>query len=234
MHYKVIFLIISSDDQEVYKHMKDYQTTIFNSYGDKIKYFFVENDETINDSITVEDNHIYIKGTDSLIPSVYLKSLKALNYIYSNYSFDYVIRTNLSSIWHIDNLFKFLDTQPKLKYAGGYAFQGFISGCGIIMSKDVSEIVFTNYNANYEKCSDDCCISETIQQNEISLYDIQAYKWGLLIENQNIKFPDNCRHINIDDDNDDFSDILLFRIKTSNRMVNDLYCFGKIIKKIYS
>ena len=47
------------------------------------------------------------------------------------------------------HLFNFLDSKPKKKFAGGYAFQGFISGTGIIMSRDVGNIVVSDFNSSY-------------------------------------------------------------------------------------
>jgi len=229
MHYKIIFLIISSNNEEVYLQMKELQPSIYNLYSNQIKYFFIENQSDLNNDVIEENNYLYINGSESFIPGIYQKSIKAIEYVTNNYSFDYVIRTNLSTIWNMDNLFTFLDSQSKEKFAGGYAFQGFISGTGIIMSRDVGILVYSNLNSSY--IGDDLAISQTIQSQNINLYDIQEYKWGFLIP-RNDNLPNNCRYLDINEN--DFSDILNFRIKNADRVNTDIHYFKILINKLYN
>ena len=228
MHYKIIFLIISSNNEEIYTKMRELSPKFYELYPDKIKYFFIENKSDLNEIVIEDDNHLYINGTESFIPGIYQKSIKAIEYVTNNYSFDYIIRTNLSTFWHLPNLFKLLDSIPHEKFAGGYAFQGFISGTGIIMSRDVGIIVYSNPSSSY--IGDDLAISQTIQANGISLYDIIEYKWGFLIP-QNDILPSNCRYLDINENN--FSDILNFRIKNGDRNI-DVNYFKILLKKIYN
>ena len=136
MHYKIIFLIISSDTDSVYAQMRELSPKYYNLYKNKIKFFFIEN-IIMEEDIIEKNDFLYINGSESFIPGIFQKSIKAIEYINNKYSYDYVIRTNLSTFWHIENLFKLLDNIPKKKFAGGYTFQGFISGTAIIMSRDV-------------------------------------------------------------------------------------------------
>jgi len=228
MHYKIIFLIISSSNEEVYSQMKELQPKIYNLYGDQVKYFFIENRSDLSADVIEENNYLYITGSESFVPGIYQKSIKAIEYITNNYSFDYVIRTNLSTIWHMQNLFNLLDNSPKERFAGGFAFQGFISGTGIIMSRDVGILVYTNPNSSY--IGDDLAISQTIQSHGVSLYDVQEYKWGFLIP-RNDNLPGNCRYLDINENN--FSDILNFRIKNADRVNTDIYYFKMLINKLY-
>ena len=227
MHYKVIFLIISSDNEPVYAQMKELSPKYYSLFSDKIKFFFIENRQ-IDDQVIEDNNFLYINGNESFIPGIYQKSIKAIEYINNKYSYDYVNRTNLSTIWHMENLFKFLDIKPKERFAGGYAFQGFISGTGIIMSRDVGNIVASNPNSVY--IGDDLAISQTIQSHGIHLYDITEYKWGFLIPKID-NLPSNCRYLNIDDN--DFSDILNFRIKNGGDRSIDIYYFNVLLDKLY-
>lgn len=228
MHYKIIFLIISSNNEPVYSEMKNLLPKFYNLYLDKIKYFFIEN-INLDKNIIEENNYLYINGSESFIPGIYEKSLKAIEYINKNYDYDYVIRTNLSTFWNMENLFNLLDNKPKINFAGGYSFQGFISGTGIIMSKDVAEYIYLNPISSY--IGDDVLISQSIQSKGIELYDINEYKWGFLIP-KNDNLPDNCRYLDINEN--DFSDILNFRIKNSDRLSIDVYYFKVLLKKIYN
>jgi hypothetical protein len=228
MDYKIIFLIISSDNESIYSQMRDLSPKYLDLYTDSIKYFFIENRENIDQDIIEEGNYIYIKGSESFIPGIYQKSIKAIEYVSNNYNFDFVIRTNLSTFWNIPNLFTLLDSKSKERFSGGYSFQGFISGTGIIMSKDVGIIVSSNPNNSH--MGDDLAISQTISSHGIELYNIIEYKWGFLIP-QIDNLPDNCRYLNITDN--DFSDILNFRIKNADRTIDVTY-FKVLLNKLYN
>jgi hypothetical protein len=226
MHYKIIFLIVSSDNEPVYAQMKELSPKYYNLYSNKIKYFFIENRQMVDNEFIEENNFLYINGTEC-IQGMYQKTVKAIEYINKKYSYDYVIRTNLSTFWHMENLFSFLDLKPKENFAAGYSYQGFISGTGIIMSHDVGNKIVSNLNNSH--VLEDVAISQTIQSHGINLYDIIEYKWGFLIPPIGY-LPSNCKFLNI---NDDFSDILIFRIKNTNRSI-DIEYFNILLQKLYN
>jgi hypothetical protein len=207
--------------------MRELLPKFYELYSKKVKYFYIES-KFLNTEVIEDNNYLYINGLESFIPGIYQKSIKAIEYVTNNYSFDYVIRTNLSTFWHLPNLFNLLDSKPKEKFAGGYSFQGFISGTGIIMSRDVGILVYSNPNSAY--IGDDLAISQTIQTNQISLYDVTEYKWGFLIP-KNDYLPSNCRYLDINEN--DFSDILNFRIKNGDRNI-DVEYFKILLKKLYN
>jgi hypothetical protein len=227
MHYEIIFLIISSNNEDVYSEMRKLSPYYYNLYSDKIKYFFVENKSDINEIIE-KDNYLYVPGFESFIPGIYQKSIKAMEYVTNKYSFDYVIRTNLSTFWNIPNLLTYLSTAPKTALASSFAFMGFLSGTTIILSRDVGIIVYSN--PNDVNISDDLAISQTIQSNGIDLYDITEYKWGFLIPKNDI-LPSNCRYLTTNDT--DFSDILNFRIKNPDRKTDIIY-FKFLLKHLHN
>jgi hypothetical protein len=227
MHYKIIFLIISSQNNEIYLKMRYLLSKFYCIYPNEIKYFFVENKENLDQDVIEDNNYLYIKGIESYVPGIYQKTINAMEYVTNKYSFDYLIRTNLSTFWHLPNLFNFLNNIPKEKFAGGFNIQGFLTGTGIIMSRDVAITVYTY--KNYSHISEDLAFSQTIQANGISLFNITDYKWGFLIPKNDI-LPNNCRYLDI---NDNFSDILFFRIKNSDRNIDITY-FEILLNKIYN
>jgi len=229
MHYKIIFLIISSSDIDVYLQMKYLSQYYYNLYSDKVKYFYVENKEDMINEVVEYKNNIYVKGSESFIPGIYNKSVKSMKYIIDNYSCDFIIRTNLSTVWHMNNLISLLDNKPKEKFGGGYSFQGFTSGTGIIMSHDVAEYVSNNYNS--ANIGDDLAISQSIQNFGVTLCDVTEYKWGFLIPRQD-NLPSNCRYVDINEN--DFSDILNFRIKNSQNRLIDIDYFKVLLNKLHN
>lgn len=220
---QIIFLIISSNDHPIYNLMKN----IINIYCEKmkliysLKHFFVEFKEDMdeNNDIILEKNILFIKGKESIIPGILIKTKKALNYINSNYTFDYIIRTNLSSFWNIPRLFELSNNFEDTNFASGIIiFNHFISGTGIILSKDISiELEKINESITIH---DDVGISNYLNQIT-KLKPINETEMYYLI-NKKTFIPN------------DISNILYFRIKTEGDRIYDGESFKELAKKIYN
>lgn len=219
--YSFIFLIISSSDLPQYLQMKELSNLYYSLFNDKIKHFYIELKDDLEVDIIEEGNHIYMKGNDSLIPGILIKTKKALDYINSKYSYDYVIRTNLSSFWILNNLFK-INFQNDNLCCGYLPFNTFISGTGIIMSNDVSKRIAPLINVN-TKHQDDVYISQVLNQSSYSIQNIEntGYKIKILVDGDNV-IPDNT------------NDILYYRIKNISDRNIDIELFKKLMFKIYS
>lgn len=228
MNYKIIFLIISSTNDECYINMKKIQQEYLKLFGDKIKYFFIECVPNMVEEIEEIEDHIFVKDTESIIPGIYNKTIKAINHVCQTYHFDFIIRTNLSSFWNLPNILNLLDTKPTTGYAGGYNVQGFITGTGIILSNDIASMLSNNILPIH--MHDDVLISHILSTHNIQLNNITEYKWGFMIP-RICELADNCRFTEIDEDN--YNDILYFRLKNENRQT-DVNYFNILKKKIYN
>ena len=62
--------------------MRIHTRKYFNLFSKKIKYFFIELKNNIENDIIELDDYIYIKGDESLIPGIYIKSI--INLILTN------------------------------------------------------------------------------------------------------------------------------------------------------
>ena len=220
MKYDLIILIISSDNLDVYKTMKQISQQYLTLFNDKIKFFYLECQNQQCDVYEIDDT-LYFNGEEALIPTIYNKTIKGLEYI-NQFEYDFVMRTNLSSFLNVYNILNFINLLPKNNFAGGYlCFNAFISGTGIFMSKDVATILINNINDTH--IHDDVLISRILQYNNIKLTDMDAYNYNIvyLINDtfdENIKINDN---------------ILYYRIRNdANRNVDLLY-FNLLLKKIY-
>lgn len=232
---QIIFLIISSDDLDVYDKMKNLSQLYFNLF-ENIKYFYIELKEDIDETIEI-DNHIYVRGVESITPGMYIKTMKAMEYINNKYKYDYLVRTNLSTFWNLHNLNNLLNV-PFKNYSAGFAIQGFITGTGIILSNDVVKLLVNNFNNGNHNLSihEDVLISQILSYYSIPILNITHYKWGFLV-NDDSPLPDNCHYVstsldfnpNIDVPND----ILHFRIKNNNRDI-DIEYFKLLLKIIYN
>ena len=214
---KLITLIISSHDIPQYNDMRElgrlYHQKMTNMFN--YTYFFVEMREDISSDIEERGDFIYVKGKEHFY-GMFDKIMKAIQYIHSKYEYDYILRTNLSSFWNIPNVFSLANTFSP-SYAGGIViFNSFISGTGILLSKDTAYRLST-FNNDY--CTND---------------DVLIGKYLTQITNVT-QWDNNCMHYMTDGSiilPKDISNIIYFRIKNTNRNI-DIDIFKQLLKKIY-
>jgi hypothetical protein len=225
----IILLIIASEDNKCYNEMKYIINSYCKLYKDShnLKYFFIQLNESIPDSILVKENNIYVRGKESLIPGILKKTIESLNYINNNYDYDIVIRTNLSSFYNLDNLYRLIDTKifDNNNIAIGYRpFNTFISGTSIILSKinALKLCDYTLYKDVYNNNrNDDVIISDILKRIGIPLISLPTNYHELIMNDNNQQVPD------------DISNILFFRVKSLNRMY-DVDVFKQLYKRIYN
>jgi hypothetical protein len=224
---RLIFLIISSNNDPSYTKMKKFIGANYARIKDKIKYFFIEHTENITGDVVELGNHIYIKGKETFIPGIYDKTIKAIEHVNEKYDYDYLIRTNLSSFWIVENALRASESFPSTRFAGGFPYQGFLSGTCMILSKDVSKIVCARHIPD-STVIDDVTISRVIESNGVPFYNITQYKWGFLTSPPEVSYPSNCRVLTVSDE--DISDILFFRSKSFDRNM-DVENFKRLLKR---
>jgi hypothetical protein len=229
MEYELIILIISSNNLEVYDEMKKISQKYLTLFNNKIKFFYLEYRKQENE-IEEFENTLYFNGEESIIPSIYKKTIKGLEYI-NRYDYKFIMRTNLSSFLNINNILKFIDLLPKNNCGGGYlCFNKIVSGTGIFMSKDVANILINKiYNS---QIYDDVLISRIMINNNIRLFNINTYNYNIeeLINNdynENINLNNNILYYRIRNDKNRNIDIKYF-----NFLLNNIYNIEPIEKPI--
>lgn len=226
MHkYKAIFLIISSEDLEVYKQFKTISQKYYDLFPQDMKYFYMEMDENLDEDIKEVGNHLYVKGKESHIPAIYIKTRKAIEYVNKHYDYDFIFRPNLSSFYNVPNILKFLDALPKQNFAGGFCYGhdgGFITGTGIFMSRDIANIL-TQETYDDLDIPDDVLIARILMKNRVTLHCIRhIFKWPFFeydhFDESAIEVADN---------------IIYYRIKAPNDRNNDVRHHKYLLNKIY-
>jgi len=222
-HFDLVFLIISSDDLECYSKMRYYIRQYFSLYKKQIKYYFIELKEDIECDVYEKDDYLYIKGTENITPGMYIKTMKSMQYINTNYNYDFLIRTNLSSFWNLDNILEIKNNLPLTHFCGGHRpFNSFISGTSIILSKDVCINLSKSiqiYNQFEDVYISDLLINLGYNINHIENYSNYKVLW--LVNNNN-----KIDHIS------NINNYLYFRIKNADRNI-DLELFNKLCDVIY-
>jgi hypothetical protein len=240
----ILFLIISSNDNPIYEEFKKLQRLYLNLPIDpeyRIKYFFIEfklDIDNQNHPTVMEVNDIiYIQGEESINPGMILKTCKAIEHVYNNYNYDFLIRTNLSTMFNLSNLFEYLRLLPKENACGGFNYRTFITGTGIILSRDVSKIILDNFlRYNIYTHNEDIIISAVLNKFKTPYYNPKHFfKWGIIVEDENIEcgeyeyFLTNGKFKELDLPNN----ILHFRIKNVADRELDIIYFKYLIEKLY-
>ena len=249
MRYKFIFVILSSNqlsesnvyysNNDKYSLLKKWNKLYFDSFIEEIKFFYVEFNETIKNDISVIEDFIYIKGSElPLVPNLLVKTKSAIDYINSNYEYEYIIHTNLTSIWNIPTLLKLYQEIPRVMFFGGHLiFKSFISGTGIIISHDLIPVLL-NINPFQYSENNDVAISQFMKCKNIPIYNLEfspKYKLNYQILDETCNDVSSPHHKNnntaiaeIDIDN-----VLYFRVKNAS-IENDLYITKQLINKMYN
>ena len=196
---KILILVIYSNT-EAYNQMLEIQRRYIHTNNNFDVYFVTFDNNQIEEIILIDDI-IYVKGEESLINILY-KTIQGFNYLIKilNYKYDYVVRSNISTLINLNNIYKFLDLSPRnLFYSGGrlenmswpldkteickskqhmrYDFYKtqFIQGTCIILSIDIVNFFISN-------------------QHLIEYDIVDDVKIGLLIKEY---FPDVYNNLNI-------------------------------------
>ena len=137
---------------------KEVETTILNTYykdrGDIQTYFYYGDSKTDYHN----DTHIHLTTPEGLY-NVALKTIKAFEYVFSNFDFDMIYRSNISSYIDYNLLKKELETKDTSNIYGGVIGHinsiKFASGCGFVISKNlVHELIKNQHKLNYRHLDD--------------------------------------------------------------------------------
>lgn len=170
---KIIILIISSANEPVYQEMKRLSHIYYQHSKDvlnlDIQYFYMEFREEQSDEVMEEEHTLYVKGaTESVIPGLYEKTMKSLQYVQSKYEYDFVLRTNLSSFVNVRNVLSYVNTKPRHGFFGGYLVSSFISGTCILFSRDIGHRLTSDLHY-HDMTHDDVLMSSIVRKHGISL-----------------------------------------------------------------
>jgi len=151
---KILVLILASDDSNLYKKHQQCWEKYMNDYPENITCYFMKGNENLNSEFKIEGNTIWTRTKEQYrLPGLLDKTVISLEALQDKLdSFDYILRTNISSFVHFPNLIKFVSFLPKTKCYAGHKhliinqplLTEFIAGSGIIISSDVACLLLEN------------------------------------------------------------------------------------------
>ena len=140
-------LVISSDNFPVYRQQRDIWRLYMNSHPD-VDCWFVQYDPLTFVTVRTQDTLVF-RGVERY-GTIFKKTVDSIAYCLARTSYDYVVRTNLSSVWDFQSLLAYLESAPRERYYAGqlgvHAESGisFASGAGFILSADVARTLLAH------------------------------------------------------------------------------------------
>jgi len=231
MHYKAIILVIYSETLDVYKEMNRQSNLYYSMFSDDIKVFYITFRENQEEEIAEYGHFLYLRGTESFKPGIIIKTMKSIEYINNQYSYDYVVRTNVSTIIDCKNLLNHLNTIPSKNYTGGFViFDSFYSGIFILFSEDMAKIMSSIdlQKENIHGEMDDVLIMQMIKAQGLSVFDITNTKYRIEYCTSGII----SQHNDISENIEKYENVLCYRIRNDIDRQIDLQYFDKIYKRL--
>lgn len=221
----------------IYNPKVQYEREMYNLHTKYLKnknimHYFVTWNQTQNDDIVVDDNVIKLKGSESFVPGIMLKTMTALKYLTINLGldYDYLLRTNISTVINYDNLINYLNTNIQPEHEFFTFFKNVIKwtdpnagitdvhydtpyaqGTNIFLKRNVVDKLLADENLIDCNVIDDVSLGYTMTRLGITLHD-----FGKQLYSTN--------------ENNPSSNNIFFRNKRDHNRYEDV----KVIKRLYS
>ena len=114
---KILHIVICSNEFDYLCDMKTILRSFYhhNSFVDT---YFVEYSPDISSEFEISENMITLKGEESLIPGILTKTIDSIELLFSE-KYDYVVRSNQSTIIDFYRLREVLESDHNINYLGG-------------------------------------------------------------------------------------------------------------------
>lgn len=177
-----VLVLFIHHDNTLYNKMMEIQRNYIHSYQN-ITSYFVQMNPHIEEDIKIEKDIIFVKGEETL-QNILWKTICALEYTVSKTKYDYVIRTNASTVLDFKKVNEyFLSADKNQLYTGGrilelswidtnagiidetYFHTPFIQGSLIVCSIDIIEKIMNEKEKLNFSIVDDVSIGIFIKEN---------------------------------------------------------------------
>lgn len=140
---KIVQLVLYSQAHDDYRAMRDLTSRYYRRFEPDIQTFYYAFDEKLDVPIRREDNLLLIRGTESFVPGILLKTMEAFRWVLKHVpDVEYVVRSNISTIVDLSLLRERLREQP-IYYGGSMRLShesvDFVSGTCIVIHRGVVE-----------------------------------------------------------------------------------------------
>ena len=183
--YKAIILVLASDNDPLYSFFKK----VYESYmheNPNIKVFFTYGGGTTFERQTYDLVYDDLKET-VMPPDITMKVTRAIEFIDNNFSYDFLIRTNLSTFWDFEKLLQRLETLPKTRCLVGRvnAVPNSVTGTSMVISSDLIKPMLAHQhliNQKFPKYIAEDRLLSGIITNQLGVEIIQSNRFIQLFE----------------------------------------------------
>jgi hypothetical protein len=208
---RILVLVVYNENADhyitLYKNLKQQWLRYMNS-NPIVKSYFICMKEDLEQEHLVTEDTVFIRGTESYIPGIHIKSCESIKILLNKPEFsdvEYVVRTNISSFWIWNRLIHYLKDIPKANVMISHFLETphtgiFPWGCGFIMSRDVALIYTQNANHPLSKIKpDDVFVGSMVSEHNIirissPIYNVSDFHKEFIDSNLS-KIPTNVFHI---------------------------------------
>jgi len=163
----ILHLVLYSQENNydcMYKATREYYKKFTN-----VKTIYYRYSQQIVNDYQLEDDILLIKGTETFIPGILNKTIKAFQYFENELdNYNYIVRSNISTIINFNILTKLLK-ERSFDYTGGMSGEvdnaKFIIGTGIIFSNKAMKSLIKNENLVDRSRIDDISIGLFYNKN---------------------------------------------------------------------
>jgi len=234
---KIIILIIASNDMEHEKDLLCQKKTWIRNCHQDVKVIFLRG---WNEKSYFEDKDVLYVPCREEYSLILTKTILGIKYIYENYNFDVLIRSNVSTYFETNRLVKELArTRYKNSFFGGYFDQStekvsnikrtseYISGAGIFLSKEIVGDLIWLDPRDYSGIGDDIAISNylfALGKNSLRIKRNNLQATHLFIPTFYIRTKNSFDH-----NSASIRMVLIHNYFTSTTWLNQLISYLKIV-----
>jgi hypothetical protein len=238
-HYTAIILVIVSFDgiygelfNRLYNVLK-----LYDRVNPKFKVIYIQCIEDVKDTrivtYNVDDSLFTLNTCESIMPGIILKYTAALKFVEKNYTYDYVIRSNLSSCLNLAALESVLQRLPKTCLYAGHVHWKLIHivFCAgpVTISRDLVPVILNRiHTQDVVGDYDDVIIGKICSKFKLTMcmYKSMSYTDEHAVTDELHRRLYTC----------DLSNVVWLRIRNpdANRLEVDTFIHSKCVQRIYS
>lgn len=164
----VLHLVLWSDSP-AYNSMKEITAPYYQQFEPRVKTLYYAFDPSVGQPVFTRTGLLLLPGKECFKPCILLKTLRAFEFTLSM-SYDFLVRSNVSTVVNWNVLLNLLAAYPSLHYGGGnvkIAFDNygmlFVQGTSIVLSKDAVRYILANGHNMRLDLQDDLAIAKLIK-----------------------------------------------------------------------
>ena len=116
----ILILSIFSESKRNNEFLKIHRENLYKN--ECIDFYFITYNENLTEEIMLVDDILFIRGKEDLL-NILDKTIKAMRYFTNIKQYDFIVRTNISTVLNYKLLNNYLNGIPKTNiYAGGLLF----------------------------------------------------------------------------------------------------------------